>query len=89
MGLRPHLVVSAPSTGVSNVCEAKNVLLLVQNEECVCEMHSFDRGPLPPLCLPRYRHNTIHVKKGPGLPSAFLHTASDQKLGGGKAWEQG
>lgn len=33
--LRPFLVVSAPSAEVSNVHEAKNVLLLVQNEEHV------------------------------------------------------
>ena len=51
--LRPYLVVSATSAGVSNVCEAKNVPLLVQNEKRLCKMRSFDRGPLPPLCLPR------------------------------------
>ena len=44
----PYLVVSAPSAGVSNVREAKNVLLLAQNEECVHEMCSFDRGSIPP-----------------------------------------
>ena len=43
--LRSLLVVFAPSTGVSNVCKAKNVLLLVQNEECVHEKSSFDWGP--------------------------------------------
>ena len=37
--LRPYLVVSALSAGVSNVCEAKNVQLLVQNVEC---MHGTD-----------------------------------------------
>ena len=46
--LRPYLVVSAPSAGVSNVCEAKNVPLLVQNEKHVRKMRSFDGGPLPP-----------------------------------------
>ena len=49
--LRPCLVVSAPSTEVSNVCEAKNIPLLVRNEERVCEMRSFNGGPLP-FCLP-------------------------------------
>ena len=44
MSLRPYLVVSAPSAGVSNVCEAKNVPLLVQNEEQIREMHSFERA---------------------------------------------
>ena len=34
--LRPYLLVSVPSNGVSNVCEAKNVPLLVQNEGRVC-----------------------------------------------------
>ena len=33
--LRPYVVVSAPSAGVSNVHEAKNVPLLVQNEKRV------------------------------------------------------
>ena len=42
--LRLYLVVSAPSAGVSNVHKVKNV---VQNEECVREMRSFDQGPLP------------------------------------------
>ena len=57
--LRPYLVVSAPSTGVSNVCEVKNVPLLVQNEERVREMHSFDRGPLPAsVYLGRHRHHS-------------------------------
>ena len=27
--------------------------------------------------------------KTPKPPSLFLHTVSNQKLGGGKAWEQG
>ena len=46
MSLRPYLVVSAPNTGVSNVCEAENVPLLVQNlcVKCVLSM----RGPSPP-----------------------------------------
>ena len=30
--LKPYLVVSAPSTGVSNLHKAKNVLLLVQTK---------------------------------------------------------
>ena len=47
--LRPFLVVSVPSTGVLNVHRAKNVPLLVQNEEHMRETHSFNRGPLPPL----------------------------------------
>ena len=60
MSLRPYLVVSAPSTGVSNVCEAINVLLLVQNEESMhkkCVLLIGD--PSPPLG----RHNVIHVIK--------------------------
>ena len=75
--LRPHLVDSALSTGVLNIHKAKNVPLLVQNGEHVCKMHSFERGPPP-------RHSN-----GPGLPPPFLHTASNQKLDGGKAWEPG
>ena len=46
--LRPFFVVSVPSAGVLNVHEAKNVPLLVQNKERVCEMRSFSRGPPPP-----------------------------------------
>ena len=44
--LRTYLVVSAPSGEVLNVREVKNVPLIVQNEECVHEMSSFDQGPL-------------------------------------------
>ena len=47
----PFLVVAVPSVGVfPKIREAKSVLLLVENEECVHEMCSFDWGP---LCLPR------------------------------------
>ena len=42
-------VVSVPIAVVLDVCKVKNVLLLIQNEECVHEMHSFNRGPLYPL----------------------------------------
>ena len=35
----PDLAVSAPSAGVSNVCEVESVPLLVRNEECMHEMH--------------------------------------------------
>ena len=58
---RPYLVVSAPSTGASNVLEAKNIPLLFQNEEHMCEVRSFDQGPLPTLSLPSL----------PSLHSAF------------------
>ena len=51
--LSPYFVVSAPSARVLNIHEAKNVPLLVQNEEPLCEMRSFHRGPLPPLSVPR------------------------------------
>ena len=47
--LKPYLVVSAPSAGVSNISKVKNVSLLVQNQERMCEMSSFNQGPLPPL----------------------------------------
>ena len=36
-----------------------------------------------PLCLPDITHVTL-----PGLPLPFLHTASDQKLEPGMAWER-
>ena len=42
--LRTYVAVSAPSAGVLNVHEAKNVLLLVQNENMLCKMCSFDVG---------------------------------------------
>ena len=43
--LRPYLVVSAPSAGVSNVHKVKNVSLQVRNEERVLEIrrHSHDK----------------------------------------------
>ena len=47
--LRPYLAVSAPSAGVSNFRESKNILLRVRNEERMHKMHSFDGGPLPPV----------------------------------------
>ena len=62
MSLMPYLVVSIPSTGVLNVCKAKNVLLLVQNEECVCGMRSFDWGTHPPLST-KVDTDIIHMIK--------------------------
>ena len=49
--LRPlsYLVVSVPSAGISNIHDTTNILLLVQNKEHVCQMHSFNWGPSPPL----------------------------------------
>ena len=41
--LRSCLVVSASSTGFSNVPDVKNVPLLIQNEECFHKMHFFNR----------------------------------------------
>jgi len=42
------------------------------------------------LCISTYIQVDIHVIKWtPGHPPPFLHTASDQQLEGGKAWEQG
>ena len=42
MSLKPFLVVSIPSTGVSNIHKVTNVPLLVQDKEHVHKMHSFD-----------------------------------------------
>ena len=50
--LRPFFVVSVPSARVS---------LLVQSKELVCEMYSFDGGPLPPL-------STLEVDKALSAP---------------------
>ena len=47
-----------------------------------------DRGPLPPP-VHLGRQNVIFVIKWNRLPSPFFHTASDQKLDSGKAWEWG
>ena len=55
------------------------------------QAHSFDGGPLyPSVYLHVGRHwRHSHDKNIPGLPPQFLHTASNQKLDGGKAWEWG
>ena len=79
--LRPCLVVSCPSAGILKVCEVKNVPLLAQNEEHVHKMRSFNQGPLPPSVY-LVDTDVIHVING---TRPFLHTASDQKLDGGKA----
>ena len=43
----------------------------------------------PPSCLPSRLPDVTHVTLSPGLPPPFLHTASDQKLEAGTAWERG
>ena len=63
----------------------KSILLLVKNEEHVREM----RSVTPPPSVYLGRRDVIHMINIPGLPPPFLHTASDQKLDGGKAWKQG
>ena len=45
MSLKLYLVVSVPSTGVSNAREAKNVLLLVQNLCAKCVLSMGDPAP--------------------------------------------
>ena len=76
--LKPYLVVSVPSAGVSNVCEATNILLLVQNEECVHKMRCFNREPLLPS-VDLGGHNVIHVIKWtrPSL-SVFAYRSKTQ-----------
>ena len=50
--LRPYLVVAVPSTGISNVHEAKNVPRLVQNKKTRVHDAFFRWGtPPPPLPL--------------------------------------
>ena len=62
--LRLYLVVSVRTTGVSNIHETKNMLLLVQKEECMREMHSFYRGLLSPsVYLFIDRHNAAHTPR--------------------------
>ena len=56
--LRPF---SAPSTGVTNVCEAKNIPHLVQNKEHVRQTCYFDGGP-PPLST-QVDTDVIHMIK--------------------------
>ena len=46
------------------LCEAKkNILLLVQNEDRMCEMRSFYRAPPPPTSVYLCRQNVIYVMK--------------------------
>ena len=45
--MRPFLIVSAPSTGVLNVRKAKDVPLLIQNEEPVRKMQKESTVPDP------------------------------------------
>lgn len=38
----------SPSAGVLNVCQVENLLLIIQDKECMCERSLFDT---PPFCL--------------------------------------
>ena len=69
ISLRPYLVVFAPSAGVSNVQEVKNVPLLFQNEGHMLKVFLQSRTP-PPLCLQYLaRQNVTHViNNGLGIP---------------------
>ena len=67
--LRPYLVVFTLSARVLNVREAKNVLLLVQNEERMHEMRSFD-GP-PSVYLDRLTVDTDVIQMDQAFPLHF------------------
>ena len=73
--MRPFLVVSVPSSIEHLLSKKKQTLLLVQNEERMRKKRSFDQEP------------SVDTDDIQDLPPSFLHTASDQKLDGGKAWE--
>ena len=60
--LSPYVVVSTPSTGVLNVCKAKNIL--VQNKG------SFNQRPLPPIYQGRYWCHS-HGKVDQDFPLCF------------------
>ena len=77
ISLRPSLVVSILSVEVSNVQEAtKNILLLIKNKDRMCKKLMPDWDPC-----------RSHDKMDQAFPFC-LHSASDQKLDGGKAWER-
>ena len=57
--------------------------LQYQDKEHVYDIGSFDQGPLPPSVYT----DVIHMTRP--SPSRYLHTVSNQKLDGGKAWERG
>ena len=54
--LRPFLVASAPNAAVSNVCEARNVPLLVQNKKKTHVQNAFFQSGLlsPSVYLVRH-----------------------------------
>ena len=80
MSLRLSLVVSAPSTGVSNVCEAKNVPLQIRNEECMREMHSFNGRPLPPSVY-LGRHSRYKIYQASPLRFCILQAIENWMVG--------
>ena len=66
--MRPYLIVSAPSTGVLNVCKAKDVPLLIQNEEPVRKMQKESRVPDPfPIKKIPFSHVLIMSHSKPHL----------------------
>ena len=83
--LRPYLVISTQSAEHLWFRSEKRTALGSKWKKSV---HSFDGGPLPPLYLGRHwRHS--HDGMDQVFPPLLLHAASDQKLDGRKAWEQG
>ena len=68
---------------VSNICEAKHVTLLVQNEEWCVKCVLSIRGPIPPVYLGDT--DVVYMIKWTRPSPSILHTASNPKLDGGKA----
>ena len=80
---------SAPSAGVSNIRKAKNIPLLVQNEECVCEMHSFNQRPLPPFVYlgKHWRHSRDKLDQASPLRFCILQVIKNWMVGRPRARE--
>ena len=83
--LRPYLVVSAPSAGVSNIREAKNVLLQVRNDERMRKIHLFSGGPFPPSVYQGRHQRHSRDKIYQAFPLRFAYCKQSKK----KKWTVG
>ena len=71
---------------VSNVCEAKHVTPWFKTRNMCVKCVLSIRGPFPPVYLGDT--DVVYVIKWTRPSPSILHTASNPKLDGGKAWEQ-
>ena len=81
-----HTLCFEPGAVHFSFSNVRNSSVWGTNYKISLQAHSFNGGPLPPSVYLGIDADIIYMIKLTKPSSPFLHTASDPKLDGGKAW---